>query len=337
MGSNVRSNKMGLVLKGLKQYYKKQEISADSRQAILDLYCQTNGKFTDRLARALRLARLPRRGLPISGCLGEFSTEKQTEIALSIRENGYYVFEQRIPEEICDLIENFAKATPAIVDGRGADKESRVVFDPMSPLSKKYYFPEGELVGNAGMQQLMGDPVFLAIAERYLGTLPLLSDTTLWWSGVHAGIKDFDAGQQYHFDFDTPPGWLMIFVYLTDVDANNGPHLYVRGSHRSGVPQARELRSRGYVRIGDDEVRSIFGQDSVIELTGKRGTVLAVDTLGFHKGKALVSGHRLMGQLIYSFAHFAGAHKKSLPLVDSIHPVLSGALNANPRVYEKYR
>ena len=129
----------------------------------------------------------------------------------------------------------------------------------------------------------------------------------------------------------------MFFIYLTDVDTENGPHVFVRGSHRANLPSTANLRSRGYVRIPDSDVVAALGKDNVVELCGKRGTVLAVDTMGFHKGKPLIAGHRLMGQLIYSYAHFTGAHQARVSLPENPHPVLAKAITENPRVYWKFR
>lgn len=331
------SSDIGILAKGIFKYYRSGTVTPEARSLVLDRFCQTNGRFTETLAAVLRRARPARRASAADGLLGSFSVDKQKQIVESIRRDGFYVFEQRLPAEICDQIVNFARVTPTVVHGHSSNSDDRFIFDPSQPLGKKYSVVESEIVQNSAMQQLMGDPAILAIAEGYLQTLPMLGDVTLWWSAVHAGSADHDAGQNFHFDFDTPPRWLMIFIYLTDVGTENGPHIYVRGSHRAGLPANAELRGRGYVRIPDREVTAALGQENVVELRGARGTVLAVDTVGFHKGKALVAGHRLMGQLIYSYAHFTGAHQARIALPEHPHPVLAKAVEENPRVYWKFR
>ena len=326
----------GYAFGGLCEYYARGVSSPRARQSVLHLHCATNGKSTDRLAGILRATRPPRAAAPVTGFAGSLSTEQQKQIVQSIKKNGFYVFDQRLPETVCAEIERFARDTPAIVEGRSRNEDARAVFDASTPLAKKYYFPEDELVANHGMQQLMADPSLLAIAEMYLGTHPVLSDVTLWWSAVHAGTKDADAGQYYHFDFDPPPRWLMNFVYLTDVGPDNGPHVYVRSSHLSDLPETEALRRRGYVRIPDSDIGSAFGADKIVELQGKRGTVMLVDTMGFHRGMPLVSGYHLMAQLIYGFAHFAGSQAARLPVPENVHPSLSKAFEMSPRVYQKY-
>jgi len=332
-----RLSDLGVLSKGMFQYYTAGAVTPEARRLVLDRYCQSNGLFTEKLAAVLRMVRPARRAAPTQGLLGSYSVEEQKKIAESIRRDGFHVFERRLPTEICDQIESLARVTPTVVHGHSKDRNDRFIFDPSRPLGKKYSVPESEIVANPAMQQLMGDSAILAIAESYLQTLPMLGDVTLWWSAVHPGDQDNDAGQNFHFDFDTPPRWLMFFIYLTDVDTETGPHMYVRGSHRANIPAAADLRSRGYVRIPDGDVTAALGQDKVVELHGKRGTVLAVDTMGFHKGKPLIAGHRLMGQLIYSYAHFTGAHQARVALPENPHPVLAKAVAENPRVYWKFR
>jgi hypothetical protein len=327
----------GRVLRGIHRFNRVGIIPDDARAAALELHCRTNGRFTRGLAAALRMVHRPQPPQPVTGILGNLAAAEQRQIATELRRDGFYAFDARLPSALCDEIEAFAKATPAIIAGRDVRPDQRRRFDPTAPEGKKYYFAEDELITNHGMQRLMGDPMLLAVAERYLATPPVLSDVTLWWSGVHVGTTDADAGQSFHFDFDTPPGWLMFFFYLTDVGPENGPHVVVRGSHRDCSKAAGALRTRGYARIRDEDVVAAFGAERIVELHGKRGTVLAVDTQCFHKGLALRSGCRLMGQLVYSFPQFAGAHRNRIFLPSDMEPVLARAMADRPSVYAKYR
>lgn len=319
-------------------YYRGRPISAEGRASVLRLHCETNGVFTRTTQRLLGAIRRPRRAIERDGLLGRFSPDNQRQIAQQIGRDGFYVFENRLPASLCDEIERFARETPTIVQGFSKDRSDRYLFNEAEPpLGKKYSLPEDLLVQSAGMQQLMADQSLAGIAEAYLGTLPSLSDVTLWWSTTHPGTVDEDAGQLYHFDFDTAPRWLMVFVYLTDVGTDNGPHVYVRGSHQPGIEQTKDLLQRGYTRIPDADVVAKFGADAVRELPGRRGTVMLVDTIGFHKGKSLIAGHRLMAQMVYSFAHLSGERRNHLPLGADIHPSLTKAIEAESRIYKRFK
>jgi hypothetical protein len=267
--------------------------------------------------------------------------DQQDKITEAIGQDGFFVFDEKVPANVCDEIERFAACTPALIHDAGEVERPRMVYDPAAPVSKIYRLPESESIGNQGVQRLVGDPAFLRIAERYLGTLPLFSEFGLWWSPAGDRWPHQDAAQKFHFDFDAPPSWLKLFVYLTDVGPDNGPHTYVRGSHRSDNPATRRLLQRGYARVSDKDICDAFGDDNVVSIQGKRGTVFFADTRGFHKGLAPAAGHRLMAVSLYGPPHFNDWIDEGKPphisLPPDIEPSFATALNNTPRAYQKYR
>jgi hypothetical protein len=93
--------------------------------------------------------------------------------------------------------------------------------------------------------------------------------------------------------------FLKFFFYLTDVDTTNGPHCFIRHSHqRKPQPLLRDGR------IGDEEMQQYYPPEDIVEITGPAGSISAVDTRGFHKGKPLQKGHRLVLQLEYTTSLF---------------------------------
>jgi hypothetical protein len=322
-------------VKGLQTYYRTGEADMTAWRSLLDLHCRTNGRSSDRLAGLLRLMRPARQPRLVSGLLGEFSIEEQERAARSLSQDGYYVFDRKLPSETCDALERFARRMPAVVEGRSTLPEARVRFDPQSPISKTYKIVSEDIVTDPAMQRLMADAVFLAVAERHLGAQPILCGAGMWWSPAYGDKPGDDAAQQFHFDFDGAPIWLKYFVYLTDVGPDNGPHVFVRGSHIGNHPKAAELRRRGYVRFSDEEIAGAFGPENIVELCGQRGTVLAVDTRGFHKGKMPVRGHRLIAQLFFCCPQF-NTHGPKQPLPQQIESALKSAIDANPHVFERF-
>jgi hypothetical protein len=326
---------------GLAKYLLTGRSALSARMALLDLHCATNGRadlWVSPVIRALRPARAP---AAASGILGEFSVARQTAIAEAIARDGFYMFDAKVPSDICDEIEAFASRTPGLIHDTGEAEKPRVVYDPAAPVSKIYRMPEAESIGNRGIQRLIGDPAFLCIAERYLGTLPLLSDVGLWWSLASERWPHQDAAQRFHFDFDAPPVWLKLFIYLTDVGPENGPHTYARGSHRPGNPAMGRLLQRGYSRISDQDIDDAFGKENIVPMLGERGTVFFADTRGFHKGLAPVVGHRLMAVFLYGPPHFNDWVDETKPLKydlpAEIEPTFAATLAENPRVYQRYR
>ncbi|MGI8397556.1 phytanoyl-CoA dioxygenase family protein [Agrobacterium deltaense] len=137
------------------------------------------------------------------------------------------------------------------------------------------------------------DPLLLDIARHYLGGEAKLITTRTWWSFPTKSASEEDlsrASFKYHFDLDD---WRMLkfFFYLSDVDSDAGPHIYVRGSHNR-----RRLKHQLTLLVGHpaEEVLEYYGSENVVELTGKAGTGFVEDPFGFHMGTPAKTRPRLM-------------------------------------------
>jgi hypothetical protein len=128
--------------------------------------------------------------------------------------------------------------------------------------------------------------------------------------------------------------WLKFFVYLTDVGPDNGPHSFVEGSHRSGEVPA-SLLQKGYSRLTDDEVGATFSSDRFVEFVAPRGTVIAEDTRGLHKGKHVTRGDRLIFQMQFSNSLFGGDYPPSR-IAEVNNEGLAEMINRFPRLYSNY-
>ncbi|MEI6399325.1 MAG: phytanoyl-CoA dioxygenase, partial [Pseudomonadota bacterium] len=141
---------------------------------------------------------------------------------------------------------------------------------------------------------------------------------------------DKTAAQYFHFDMDRIK-WLKFFIYITDVGPDNGPHSFIAKSHRSGgIPG--ELLQGFYKRLTDEEVFTHYGPKSRIEFTGVKGTIIAEDTRGLHKGKHVQSGDRLVFQLQYSNSLFGGEYSP-VKLESTKSKIFAEKLRLWPRLY----
>lgn len=155
---------------------------------------------------------------------------------------------------------------------------------------------------------LAEDPVLLEVAARYLGTIPRLVGTNMWWSypeQADSATRE-NAAQLFHYDLDDFR-FIKFFFYLTDVDATAGPHVVVRGTHRN--KRVMRLRDRFKVRrYSDEEVLAIYGIERIVPITGPAGTGFVEDTLCIHKGEAPTGRSRLVLQLQYALNDFGNQH-----------------------------
>ncbi|MDR2877912.1 MAG: phytanoyl-CoA dioxygenase family protein [Chromatiales bacterium] len=137
---------------------------------------------------------------------------------------------------------------------------------------------------------LMNHPRMLAVAEAFLGCTPTISGARIDWYGAHEG-GPCDV-QQFHRDYDD---WkfLKMFVYLTDVDDDTGPHEYIARSHL-GSGRVRAIPYQ------PEEIAAEYGKDAFTRICGPRGTSFMADTWGIHKGNVPTRAARVMMQIQYS-------------------------------------
>jgi hypothetical protein len=324
------------VARGLARFLARGEADMPTWSAMLDLHCMTNGRSTDVMRSVMRGLKPAVRPIKaFDSLLGHFEPLQVRDIAEGIRRNGHYVFDNRLPGDICDEITAAALRIEARA-GRKADS-GMAVFDPQNPVGHVYDIAESACWQIPAFQRILADPLFPNLAQSYFKAAPALKSSFLWWSAVLDGKPDTDAAQLFHFDYDPAPIWLKFFIYLTDVTPTSGPHVFVAGSHRPRRPESRELLSRHYVRIPDEDIERAYGKESIIEFTGQRGTVLAVDTLGFHKGKAPTSSHRLLGQLVYATPLFVPSASDPLEISSELDAALVETIRAYPKVFRRYR
>ena len=325
----------GRVLSGLMTHYLAGKTSEASYQSLVKLHCDTNGASTDMLSTLVSRFSRRRLFLPAKGVLGTMTPDRVEGIRADIERDGFRIFEEILSVDTCDRLTEIAANTPGITEAQCGDRPKNAIFDPKNPISKTYRIPESILVNESVVQEIMADTTLVAVAQAYVGALPVLDTVNVWWSAVYGATPGSAAAQLFHFDMDRIK-WLKFFFYLTDVDSESGPHVYVKGSHRSGHPAAGELLSRGYVRLRDEDVIEAYGSENLVEITGSRGTIVAVDTRGFHKGKVPTNAHRLILELEYSNSLFGGAYTRSR-IEESRSSAFSSALEAFPAVYQKYQ
>ena len=149
------------------------------------------------------------------------------------------------------------------------------------------------------VRQLWRDPRILAIARSSLGTRPLPLRARLWWSfradHATAEMRAVHSQNSFHFDLDD---WRAVkfFFYMTDVGDDNGPHIYVRKSHR--IRTTRDQLSPFKSRTSQ-YIASRYGRDNFTVMRGPAGTGFVEDPYGFHTGMAVKGAARLMLEFEY--------------------------------------
>jgi hypothetical protein len=134
-------------------------------------------------------------------------------------------------------------------------------------------------------------PSVLTMARHYLGCPPTISSI-----GIHLTTPiegESVAVQRFHRDVDE---WKFckLFIYLTDVDDDSGPHEFVEGSQRS----SGSIMSVPYA---EDKLE----QTNRRKIVGPAGTTFIADTWGIHRGNMPISKPRIILQVQYSILPIA--------------------------------
>jgi hypothetical protein len=127
---------------------------------------------------------------------------------------------------------------------------------------------------------------------------------------ITAGEENQGSGSGWHRDSPFTHQFKTI-LYLTDVEENNGPFQFIKGSHKvkSVKESLKFLRASGNKRrFTVQEVDSLIENRIVENYTtynAKKGTAILVNTRGLHRGAPLSEGNRYALTKYYSTKEFS--------------------------------
>ncbi len=290
----INDKDMAEMFYGLIQYRRTGLTPSHAHHACVRAYEQTNGLaqelFHQALFRASSDSMLSFEGS--SFFQGVNSVDVNQWIA-QLSEIGYCFLGNGL--SACDVDELLRRISRIKFSPRGLNRWG--LLDPQNPpccnVADAF---EPDLKADQFIAKLVNDPVLLNVASTYLGSNASLLNYCLWYT-FPADRPSSEAAQVFHYDLDTLR-WLKIFIFLSDVGSENGPHQYVEGSHRPGVKPVG-LLCRDYARLSDADVDQYY-KGKRKQLLAPKGSVVLADTRCFHKGMNPASGYRLVLQPIYA-------------------------------------
>lgn len=330
---------LSLVL-GLIIYVLTKKTPQKSYMAMINLFCQTKGYSNDILHyfvyKIKNVYSLPDQ---IKGLLGIYSINDIKQITYTIEKDGYYIFPTKLQNDTIARLYSFATNAntflrPMESDTRPLQEREQGKIDQDNPKAVTYDIDKKDILMNSDIQDILGDTTFWAIAQEYLKCSPVIDNLSMRWHTAYSTEANAEAATMYHFDMERIK-WLKVFIYLTDVSIKNGPHVFIKGTHKSGKVPAKLLKKR-YARLTDDEVFQVYSKDDEIIYTAPKGTVILEDTRGIHKASPVQEGNRLVLELQFSDCLF-GANLDSVILPNKISHELSEAIKEYPDVYSNYK
>ncbi len=325
---------------GVVYYFFKKDTPEWAYQSFVRIFCVTRGYSNDFFSFLISKLHKPFFFKNIKGLLPFQNDKDLSQAVQNLEQWGYVKYPSLVSSEICDQLKKIALEEPAWVRPvdvgtmKFHDKPMYAKYDSSHPIGIRYDFFTEQLIQYPLIQKLVMDPSLLALAQNYLKAPPVLDAVNMWWCTSYSKAASAEAAQMYHFDLERPK-WIKIFIYLTDITEETGPHCFVAKSHRSKAIPWKLLR-RGYARIEDEEVAQNYRPEDILVMTGSKGTLLAEDTRGLHKGLHLKHGERLIFQIQYSNSMFATSSKKIHLNSKHATPDFVAAMTAYPRAFQRF-
>lgn len=225
---------------------------------------------------------------------------KTAERLHSINTKGYTHLSSLSADKVKAMREHFEKFPVVSNDQRV------LTFEEASKTENIANYQMATILKCPHLLEMASDPEILSLVESYLGTIPTVIVMATWWS--FAGRNNAKDAQLFHYDYDDYR-FCKLFLYLTDVDMDSGPHCFVEGTHRADEVYNAKMKwiaekdrfndfyARS-LRKSDEDVRKYFGKEFTY-LTGNAGSRFIVDTIGIHKGMLPTKHNRLLCQITF--------------------------------------
>lgn len=201
------------------------------------------------------------------------------------------------------------------------------------------------ILGCPHLLDLCNDPAVINLIGSYLGCVPTLSGINLFWTFATSEPGNVSVFHRDQNGFRS----VSMYVFLTEVDLDGGPHQYVMGS--ADYETCRRVLDEGASKSVDvdqffsppwasDMVADVFGK-RVTTVTGVPGTAFATDAYGLHRGVLPKKQDRLLFYAVYSLIpieSFIGDSSKA-SVVQPLPWFLSseGGLYTNREFFKSFR
>lgn len=232
--------------------------------------------------------------------------------------NNGYNFNLKLNNKIIKQISNSITSNNTFLDFKSKETNKNFLkdFEKFKNLNEiykksvKYKVPHVSLQVDLNkskiIKKLATSNFLLHIAKNYLGNKKILIASQCYISNPIKTNKQIkkDLAQYFHYDNDFKK-FLKVFIYLSNVDENSGPHIFVRNTHK--IKKFKHIVSE---RIDDAEILKSYPKKDIKIFKGSKGSTIIEDTFGLHKGLSPKNKTRLMLILIYGQGDGIGTYRK---------------------------
>ena len=211
-----------------------------------------------------------------------------------LRENGFLAIQIPCVSQIVDEIMILSKSQiqPENV--------------PSSKKNEIYHLKDVDSLPS--IKKLLKFNYLYELVSQYLGCPASLYACQAWWQFPADCRSSPQNTQLWHRDRDDF-GFLKLFINITDVDLNSGPHSFIKYSHKPGNENYIYSNYESDINIldgkhprflSDDAMRSLLSSYSPKIWTGSAGFSFLEDTRGFHKASIPTERPRLILSVIWT-------------------------------------
>jgi len=196
--------------------------------------------------------------------------KSKENILYQLREYGFAMIHNHWSSEKCEQALNEVKALQpqAFEEGQGGDRRCQ--------HSNKFLTSANDFLNDTFIQSIANEYSSCNIANRVVaGIVPYVQGKTT------------DSGGGWHVDSEAP-AQLKSFMYLEDVNSDNGPFVIVQKSR----DLVNKLQKHSNLRISQELVNEHVNPEDIIEMVAPAGTCILADSTYLHRGKQIESGTR---------------------------------------------
>ena len=222
-----------------------------------------------------------------------------TKILNKLKKDG--LFEGlSLPQDILRDILHYAKSQYCFADGKTNFRFKISEIKKLEQIyGRSFYVARYFNISTScpAILRLAQSPNLQEIARKYVGQPVKYTGASLYWTFPLKGNLQPYEFSKFHYDLEDYKSLRFCF-YLSDVNAESGSHICIRGSHkRKPLLSIVNLFSRIYPQ---NKLIKFYGSKQFVDLTGKAGFGFIEDVFCFHRGSIPQSQPRLFLQL-----HFA--------------------------------
>ena len=146
---------------------------------------------------------------------------------------------------------------------------------------------------------IINHPVFKIISNQYFGLITKFWESPLSMFTIKSKTPP-TLSQLWHKD-PTDKLILKYFIFLSDIDLENGPFNYAPKTHYFGniKIEPESFKEFNASRVTDQSMEKIIKHKDWFKGLGKKGTIVFADTRGYHKGGYVQNGSRWILQGCY--------------------------------------